>query len=102
MNRYKLEECIYLIARTDVCTNISNTLIHRMIGCMNVTTGNVEIHNYLIEEKLFFILESSGRWKKFCNLLCGPKERVLYNANMPLNDKNYPILELRIEISIGV
>ena len=102
MNKWKIDNNMYLVQRDDITPSVKNTLVHRYIGTMDICTGVITTHDFLIEEKLFDILYSKGYWHTFCKKLCNDRERVLYDTDFPKEDLTLPILELRIEITVGV
>lgn len=102
MNKWQIDSNMFLVQRDDITPATKNTLIHRFITTMDICTGGLTTHDFLIEEKLYFLLEAKGYWRIFCKKLCHDRERVLYDANFPKDSLNIPILELRIEISVGV
>lgn len=99
-DRYRIDEHLYLKAIRDVQLPLKHEHTKRVITTMNITTGETIIHEFYINEQLYLTLVSSGYWVQITKLFCNSKERVLYDANFPV-DRNeiLPILVLEMVIT---
>jgi len=102
MNRYKIDNNLYVVPRYDVMPSSTKGYLKRFVGCFDVCTGQINTFNFLVNEKLYTAMASTGYWQKFCKSLCNDRERVLYDANMPKGELNLPVLTLELVIVGGL
>lgn len=102
MNKWQIDTNMYLTQRDDVMPGVKNTLIHRYIGVFDIVTGQIQGHDFLIEEQIYNALKCAGYWNIFCKKLCNDRQRVLYDADFPKDNLALPILQLEIILKVGV
>lgn len=100
MNRWNIDEGMYLEQVDNIMPASNKGFVHRHIGVMDVCTGEKTFYDFLILEKWYIVLKGAGYWYTFCKKLCNDRERVFADANYPNDDLTLPILQIVMEVKI--
>lgn len=99
-DRYKLDDNLYLVAVRNVKLPLKHNHVHRMITTFNIHTGETIVHEFYMNEQLYLSLSNSNYWREFTRQFCNANERVLYDANFPVDrEQDFPILVLELVIT---
>lgn len=99
-DRYKIDEHLYLKAIRDVQLPLKHEHTKRVLTTMNIHTGETIVHQFYINEKLYLSLVDAGYWHEITKQFCNANERVLYDANFPVDRRDIlPIMVLELVIT---